>query len=210
MTMKILQPVLPGRDLDGLSVRCFPDSALLKGGKPVFLPYENHEYRLSAGVALIIGKLGKGFAPGFADRYVDHIVPVAVFEDIDMARSQREKHLDPSMAWMFDGAVNMGREVSKQALGKEIIIRLAPIRSGSEAVPEMRFCAERHMPDWKDVLSAMAQTMTFKTGDMIIMAEEYSGVIAPETHLTAHVDAFLINENSNNKHHDTILDFNIK
>lgn len=191
-------------------MRVFPDSALLKGGKPVFLPYEEHEYRLSVGVALVIGKLGKGFAPRFADRYVNHVAPVAVFNDITMAKELADNNTDNSMAWAFDGAVNTGRPLSPAALTQTVTFRLEPLRhNGMEAV-EYRFVAHDVMVQWRDAFSFMARTMTFKTGDMVILAQEFPLKITPDSSLTAYMAPASTYENNYPKLHDTILDFNIK
>lgn len=208
--MKILQAFRYHRDPDGFSMRTFPDSALLKGGKPVFLPCEEHEYRLSAGMALVIGKLGKGFAPRFADRYVEHVAPVAVFEDITMAMALAGESTCASMAWSFDGAVNIGCMLPPRMLTETITFRLGPLCHNGMEVMEYRFAAEAVMPQWREALSFMARTMTFRTGDMVVLARESPLKVAPESCLTACFAPAPIYETNNPKHHDTILDFNIK
>lgn len=209
--MKILQVFRYDNRPDGFSVRCFPDSALLKGGKPVFLPFEHHDYRLSLGLGVVIGKLGKGFAPRFVDRYVDQVVPVAVFEDSTMSGELAERNVSRTMAYSFDGAVSIGSGLSAEAIAEKITFHITSLPHGGRDMAVQDFSLEKFMPDWRDAISFMAATMTFKTGDMVIMAQNYQRMITPGKHLTAYrTSASDYDETDNYNNCDTILDFNIK
>ena len=52
-------------------VDILPDSAILRDGKPLFLPMTKAVPSLSASVAFRAGRLGKNIAPKFAPRYFD-------------------------------------------------------------------------------------------------------------------------------------------
>ena len=52
-----------------------PDSAILKDGKPFFVPDFSHEVHYETEVVVRICRLGKNIAPRFAHRYYD-AVPV--------------------------------------------------------------------------------------------------------------------------------------
>lgn len=208
--MKIVQVFSYDRESDAFAMRTFPDSALLKGGKPVFLPYDGHEYLLSVGVALVVGKLGKGFAPRFADRYVERVAPVALFEDSTMAKALAGKNTDISMARCFDGAVNIGCMLPPHTLTETITFRLEPLRGNGSGAKEYGFSAQTVMPRWREAVSFMAQTMTFKTGDMVIIAREAPIIVTSENRLRVYTAPASDCGIDNPRNNDTILDFNIK
>ena len=50
-----------------------PDSAILKDGKPFFVPDFSHEVHYETEVVVRICRLGKNIAPRFAHRYYDAV-----------------------------------------------------------------------------------------------------------------------------------------
>ncbi len=88
-----------------------PDSAILKGGKPFFIPDFAERFDYEAELVVRINKLGKNIAPRFAHRYYD---AVTVGVDIT-ARDLQERFRREGLPWElckgFDGSAVLGEFV---------------------------------------------------------------------------------------------------
>lgn len=67
-----------------------PDSAILKDGKPFFIPDFSNEVHYEAEVVVRICRLGKNIAPRFAHRYYDAVTVGIDFTARDLQRKFRE------------------------------------------------------------------------------------------------------------------------
>ena len=67
-----------------------PDSAILKDGKPFFVPDFSHEVHYETEVVVRICRLGKNIAPRFAHRYYDAVTVGIDFTARDLQRKFRE------------------------------------------------------------------------------------------------------------------------
>ena len=67
-----------------------PDSALLKGNKPFFLPDFSDEIHYEAEIIIRINRLGKNIAEKFANRYYDEVGIGIDFTARDLQKKQRE------------------------------------------------------------------------------------------------------------------------
>lgn len=56
-------------------VEMIPDSAIIKDGKPFFIPASSDRWTYSCGVALRVCRLGKNMPEKFAPRYIDAYAP---------------------------------------------------------------------------------------------------------------------------------------
>ena len=57
------------------AVEMIPDSAIIKDGKPFFIPASSDRWTYSCGVALRVCRLGKNMPEKFAPRYIDAYAP---------------------------------------------------------------------------------------------------------------------------------------
>lgn len=67
-----------------------PDSAILKDGKPFFIPDFSNEVHYETEVVVRICRLGKNIAPRFAHRYYDAVTVGIDFTARDLQRKFRE------------------------------------------------------------------------------------------------------------------------
>lgn len=67
-----------------------PDSAILKDGKPFFVPDFSNEVHYETEVVVRICRLGKNIAPRFAHRYYDAVTVGIDFTARDLQRKFRE------------------------------------------------------------------------------------------------------------------------
>lgn len=61
---------------DAMKIMVWPDSVMIRSGKPLFLP-ESGEYGIKWGIGVRIDAVGKSIRPKFADRYYSEIAPLA-------------------------------------------------------------------------------------------------------------------------------------
>ena len=87
------------------------DSALLKDGKPFFLPDDMGRVNFETEIVVRICRLGKAIPARFAHRYYDAVTVGIDFTAIDMLNKMREKGLPWEMCKAFDGSAVIGEWV---------------------------------------------------------------------------------------------------
>jgi len=85
-----------------------PDSALLKDGKPFFIPDFSSEIHYETEVVVKICRLGKNIALQYARRYYNEITVGIDFTARDLQREQRSKGLPWEISKGFDGSAVVG------------------------------------------------------------------------------------------------------
>ena len=85
-----------------------PDSALLKNGKPFFLPDFSSEVHYETEVVVKINKLGKNIAEQFAHRFYSEITVGIDVTARDLQKSFRQKGLPWELSKGFDGSAVIG------------------------------------------------------------------------------------------------------
>lgn len=151
------------------SLRVIADSALLKGGKPFFLPDFAPEFRARASLALRIGRLGKNVAPRFAHRYID---AVAAALHIEAAPAECP------CPYSFDGAAVFGPMMAPEE---------SPAAFTLEGGPEpIEWSTDSAAADAAEAVALVSRYMTVKTGDLILAGLTASSVsLRIGMHLTA-------------------------
>ena len=79
-----------------------PDSAILKDGKPFFIPDFSNEVHYEAEVVVRICRLGKNIAPRFAHRYYDAVTVGIDFTARDLQRKFVRRVIRGSLQRHFD------------------------------------------------------------------------------------------------------------
>lgn len=127
------------------TVRLAADSAWRPDRRPLFVPEGRDCLALSLHTAVRISRLGKGIAPQFAPRYYDAWAP-AVLPDLGQG---------PLL--IADDSVVLGSWQPLEAL---------PLEVSCDGVPAT---VSLPGPGLNVLLAELSQTMTFKTGDIIIL-----------------------------------------
>ena len=141
-----------------------PDSALLKGGKPFFIPDFSSELHYETEVVVKINKLGKNIAERFARRYYNEITVGIDFTARDLQRDLRQKGLPWELCKGFDGSAVIGDFVSLsetepvQAIRFHLDIDGKTVQEGNTA--DMIFSVDR-------IIAYVSRFHTLKTGDLI-------------------------------------------
>jgi 2-keto-4-pentenoate hydratase/2-oxohepta-3-ene-1,7-dioic acid hydratase in catechol pathway len=92
-----------------------PDSAVLVGKNPFFIPDFSNEIHFEAEVVIKISRLGKNIQPRFAHKYFEHYTVGLDFTARDIQNKLKNKGLPWEKAKAFDGSAVIGewREASE-------------------------------------------------------------------------------------------------
>lgn len=154
------------------------DSALLKDGKPFFVPDFMGRIDYEAEIVVRICRLGKSIPERFAHRYYDAVTLGIDFTARDIQRRLRAEGKPWEIAKGFDGAATIGKWVDKELLPPvdRLLFRLnkngKTVQDGSTS--DMIFGIDA-------LISYISQYFTLKTGDLIYTGTpEGTGPVAPE------------------------------
>jgi 2-keto-4-pentenoate hydratase/2-oxohepta-3-ene-1,7-dioic acid hydratase in catechol pathway len=141
-----------------------PDSALLKNGKPFFIPDFSSNVHYETEIVVKISKLGKNIDERFAHRYYDEITVGIDFTARDLQDSLREKGLPWEISKGFDGAAVIGEFVKLNEVGniQDIDFHLdidgKTVQKGH--TKNMLFTVDR-------IIACASRFFTLKIGDLI-------------------------------------------
>ncbi len=191
------------KELDGSFVRpeepvifLKPDSALLKDGKPFFIPDFSQEVHYEAELVVRICRLGKNIAERFAHRYYDAVTVGIDFTARDLQRKFRSVGDPWELSKGFDSSAAIGDFVSVdkfqnlQNLKFHLDIDGRTVQSGNTA--DMVFKID-------EVIAYVSRFFTLKIGDLL-----YTGTpvgVGP-VHVDEHLQGYLEDEK--------LLDFYIR
>ena len=142
-----------------------PDSAILKDGKPFFVPDFSHEVHYETEVVVRICRLGKNIAPRFAHRYYDAVTVGIDFTARDLQRKFREAGNPWELCKGFDNPAAIGTFISLEQAGGDLQnldfhldIDGCEVQRGNTA--DMLFKID-------DIIAYVSRFMTLKIGDLL-------------------------------------------
>lgn len=142
-----------------------PDSAILKDGKPFFVPDFSHEVHYETEVVVRICRLGKNIAPRFAHRYYDAVTVGIDFTARDLQRKFREAGNPWELCKGFDNSAAIGTFISLEQAGGDLQnldfhldIDGCEVQRGNTA--DMLFKLD-------DIIAYVSRFMTLKIGDLL-------------------------------------------
>ena len=141
-----------------------PDSAILKDGKPFFVPDFSHEVHYETEVVVRICRLGKNIAPRFAHRY-DAVTVGIDFTARDLQRKFREAGNPWELCKGFDNSAAIGTFISLEQAGGDLQnldfhldIDGCEVQRGNTT--DMLFKID-------DIIAYVSRFMTLKIGDLL-------------------------------------------
>jgi len=138
-----------------------PDSALLKPGRPFFVPDHLGRIDYEAEVVVRICRLGKTISERFAHRYYDAATVGIDFTARDLQREAAVRGLPWTVCKGFDGAAAIG-EWRPAVAGQQFRFRLD--RNGQTV---QQGCTADMTHSIDRLVSYISQFFTLKTGDLI-------------------------------------------
>jgi 2-keto-4-pentenoate hydratase/2-oxohepta-3-ene-1,7-dioic acid hydratase in catechol pathway len=173
-----------------------PDTALLKNGKPFFIPDFSHEIHYEAELVVRISRLGKYIASRFANRYYDAVTVGIDFTARDMQREFRRKGYPWELCKGFDDSAAIGTFVFKERFTDVQQVGFHLNIDGKEA---QRGHTSGMLFGVDDVIAYVSRFMTLKMGDLLFTGTP-AGV--GEVKVGQHLEGYLEKER--------VLDFYIK
>ncbi len=173
-----------------------PETALLRGGKPFFVPDFAVPCSYQAGLVLRICRLGRSVSVRFARRYYDAVSVGVSFTSDTLYQQCRDYGLPWDMAKGFDGAAAVGEfrplreEENADALQFTLEADGKTVQSGTNVAAA--FTAD-------EVVSYISQFCLLRQGDLIYLGFPCpSGIVRLDSRLTATLNG------------DKVLGFNVK
>lgn len=140
------------------------DSALLKDGKPFFIPDWMGRIDYETELVVRICRLGKSIPERFAHRYYDAVTVGIDFTARDMQRSLRDARLSWDLCKGFDGSAAIGEWVDKEKLRDIQSLRFRLDINGSTVqegyTGDMLFRVD-------EIIAYISRFFTLKTGDIL-------------------------------------------
>ena len=142
-----------------------PDSAILKDGKPFFIPDFSNEVHYETELVVRINRLGKNIASRFAHRYYDAVTVGIDFTARDLQRKFREAGNPWELCKGFDNSAAIGTFISLEQAGGDLQnldfhldIDGCEVQRGNTA--DMLFKID-------DIIAYVSRFMTLKIGDLL-------------------------------------------
>ncbi|MBM3918879.1 MAG: fumarylacetoacetate hydrolase family protein [Sphingomonadales bacterium] len=141
-----------------------PESALIRDGKPFFLPDHPRDVHHELEIVLRVGRNGKHIAERFASTYIDRIGLGIDFTARTLQSELKSRGLPWELAKGFDGSAILGDWLTPEELGWPRLLSLrlevnGEIRQSGDT-GQLLFSFER-------IISFVSRYFTLKTGDLI-------------------------------------------
>lgn len=140
------------------------DSALLKDGKPFFIPDFTQELHHEAEIVVKIDRLGKNIAERFAHRYYHEVTVGIDFTARDLQNRLREKGLPWEISKSFDHSAVVGTFVPLEEVGD---IRHLPFHLDINGEQRQAGNTENMLFNVDRIIAYVSQFFTLKMGDLI-------------------------------------------
>jgi 2-keto-4-pentenoate hydratase/2-oxohepta-3-ene-1,7-dioic acid hydratase in catechol pathway len=141
-----------------------PDTAILRGGQPFYIPEFSNDIHYETELVLSICKAGKHIEKKFAPLYYDKIGIGIDFTARDLQQQCKEKGLPWEKAKAFDNSAVLGEFVSandykdKKNISFSLNITQKTVQKGNSG--DMIF-------DFEDIICYVSKFITLKQGDFI-------------------------------------------
>ena len=158
-----------------------PDSALLKDGKPFFIPDFSTRVDYETELVVRICRLGKHIAPRFAHRYYDAVTVGLDFTARDLQNDFRSKGLPWELCKGFDDSAVIGSFVPLQEIG-DIQDLHFHLDIDGQTVQRGHTADMLHRVD--DIIAYVSSFCTLKIGDLLFTGTPVGvGPVAVGQHL---------------------------
>ena len=184
----------------GLNTLVWPDSAVVKSGKPIFLP-EDEKMDISFGIGAKIHSVGKSIKEKFSYRYFDEIMPMVFFFKQNIAADISYGHTPSECDFVRDYSVIFGDCISveyfKESNNKNLNVTFSPLNSRLSTSNKESATVELDniLDDLYASVSFTSINNTLKTGDIVAYLFRDILPVFPETLIKAEFNGKNLIEN---------------
>ncbi len=158
------------------------DSALLKDGKPFFIPDFSSEIHHEIEVVVRINKLGKHIAARFASRYYDEVTVGIDFTARDLQTRLRQEGMPWEISKSFDNSAVIGSFIPLQEAGGMIDHLDFTLTNNGAIVQQGN--TEQMIFNVNEIIAYASRFFTLKIGDLIFTGTPAGvGKVAVNDHL---------------------------
>ena len=140
------------------------DSALLKDGKPFFLPDDLGRVDYETELVVRICRLGKSIPERFAHRYYDAVTVGIDFTARDLQQRLKQQGLPWELCKGFDGSAAIGEWVAKE---KFLDVQALHFRLDINGKTVQEGCTSDMLYKIDELISYISRWFTLKTGDLL-------------------------------------------
>ena len=163
------------------------DSALLKDGKPFFIPDFTNELHYETEIVVKINRLGKNIAERFAHRYYEEVTVGIDFTARDLQNRLRAKGLPWEISKAFDNSAVVGTFVPLSEVGDVNALPFHLDINGAKAqegnTVDMLFPVDK-------IIAYASRFFTLKIGDLIYTGTPAGvGPVKIDDHLQGYIGA---------------------
>ena len=163
------------------------DSALLKDGKPFFVPDWSERVDYEAEVVVRICRLGKGIPERFAHRYYDAVTVGVDFTARDWQQKAQQQGLPWEISKGFDGSAVIG-QWQDLPLQKERGVQNMNFRLDINGETVQQGCTADMLYSIDALIAYLSRFFTLKTGDLLFTGTP-TGV--GQVHIDDHLQGWL-------------------
>ncbi|MFR1235378.1 MAG: fumarylacetoacetate hydrolase family protein [Barnesiella sp.] len=160
-----------------------PETALLKDGKPFFLPDFSQRIEYESELVVKVCRLGKNIAARFAYRYYNEITVGIDFTARDIQQRQREQGSPWEIAKGFDGSAVIGNFIPVSSL-----VPHTPFSLRVNDVIVQQGSPENMIFSIDEIIAYVSRFFTLKIGDLIYTGTPSGvGPVKINDHLTGYI-----------------------
>ncbi len=141
-----------------------PESAILKGGNPFFIPDFAQEFHYETELVVRINRLGKNISTRFASRYYEEVTVGIDLTARDLQRKLKGEGLPWELSKGFDGSAVIGDFVS---LSKYKDIQNLHFSLKEKDIALQEGCTKDMLHSVDEIIAFVSRFMTLKIGDLI-------------------------------------------
>ena len=164
------------------------DSALLKDGKPFFIPDWSDQVDYETELVVRISRLGKGISERFAHRYYDAVTVGIDFTARDWQREARQKGLPWEICKGFDGSAVIGEWVPLGEEGHALPLDATHFHLDINGQTVQRGFSGDMLYRIDELISYISRFFTLKTGDLLFTGTPVG--VGP-VHIDDHLEGWL-------------------
>lgn len=186
--MKVIK-IVPSTEIAGTGVSLLADSALLKDGKPFFIPDFSDRFTAIPALVIHINRLGKNIARKFAHRYYDAVGIGVCITAEPLYDSLLQKGLPADIAFSFDGAAILGDFLDVGQFQVEAEIAEAHFEVGGNLQWQFKISDLYVYVD--SLIEYLSKFYTMKIGDYLYITHPQAQhlVLERDMHLTGGINA---------------------